>query len=267
MTDQNIQSSGSDTAVSDAGAASTRRSLLARHVKTIAVVAAGALLAKASPAKAVGNPVCFMKGTKIRTAEGERNIETLSVGDLLPTVFGGLRPIKHIVRIRRTRADASRPWSIEARPVRIMKSALAPNVPHADLFVTRAHAVLIDGVLVAAGSLINGTTIASYDAEEFNELEFFHIKLETHDAIFAEGAACECFFGDEENVSDGTERPGKGVTAIGKDAYCAPIYGHCTRSEISWRARSAMSRWLGPHKVGEIVERLEDRAREVYVEA
>jgi hypothetical protein len=40
---------------------------------------------------------------------------------------------------------------------------------------------------VTAGSLINGT-IAFCDARELDELEFFHIKLERHNVIYAEGA-------------------------------------------------------------------------------
>ena len=41
---------------------------------------------------------CFLKGTKIVTAEGERKIENLAICDLLPTMFGGLRPIQWIGR-------------------------------------------------------------------------------------------------------------------------------------------------------------------------
>ena len=37
---------------------------------------------------------CFQKGTKILTADGERKIEDLAIGDLLPTMFGGLRPVQ-----------------------------------------------------------------------------------------------------------------------------------------------------------------------------
>jgi Hint domain len=57
--------------------------------------------------------------------------------------------------------------------------------------ISHRHALLIDDVLVAAGNLINGTTITRYDASELAELEFFHIKLELHDVIYAEGAPCE----------------------------------------------------------------------------
>jgi Hint domain len=77
-------------------------------------------------------------------------------------------------------------WVKDALPVRIARSALAPNVPHTDLYVTRGHSLLIDGVLVPAEVLINGTTITRYEAREYDELEFFHIKLESHDVVYAE---------------------------------------------------------------------------------
>jgi hypothetical protein len=244
-------------------AETTRRGLLAGNIKAMAVIAAGALVTKLTPAKAQlapAKPKCFLRGTKIQTVEGERRVEALAVGDLLPTVFGGVRPIQWIERFRRKKVDARKPWQNHARPVRIMKSALAPNIPQADLFLTSGHALLLDGVLVTAGSLINGTTIAPYAAEEYDELEFFQIRLGTHDAIFAEGAACETLLRIDETAIDYPEYIDKCEPVKTQDAYCAPIFGNGARSEISWRVHSAMSRWLGPHKVDIIRERLEGRS-------
>ena len=34
-------------------------------------------------------------------------------------------------------------------------------------------------------------TIARYPAKEFDEIEYFHVRLDTHDVIYAEGAECE----------------------------------------------------------------------------
>src|SRR6516164_4482890 len=39
---------------------------------------------------------CFLKGTTVRTADGDRKIEDLAVGDLLPTIFRGISPIQCI---------------------------------------------------------------------------------------------------------------------------------------------------------------------------
>jgi hypothetical protein len=42
-----------------------------------------------------------------------------------------------------------------ALPVQVARSAFAPDIPHADLFVTGAHALLIDGVLIPPANPIN----------------------------------------------------------------------------------------------------------------
>ena len=141
---------------------------------------------------------CFLKGTRIRTVEGERAIEDLAIGDLLPTMFGGAAARQWIGRYPFKKSDPSKPWVKDARPVRIAPSALAPGVPHAELYVTGGHSLLIDGVLVPAEMLINGTTIIRDEALEYDELEFFHIKLESHDVIYAEGAPAETLLNVQE---------------------------------------------------------------------
>jgi len=146
------------------------------------------------------NSQCFLKGTNIRTAEGDRKVENLSLGDLLPTVFGGICPIQWIGRYSLKKSDPTKGWVKKMLPVRVARSVLGLDVPCADLYVTKEHALLIDGVLVTAGSLINGTTITVYDPRVLDELEFFHIKLERHNAIYAEGAPCETIINVEESA-------------------------------------------------------------------
>src|SRR6516165_10111766 len=84
---------------------------------------------------------CFLTGTTIRTADGDRKIEDLAVGDLLPTVFGGTCPIQWIGRYRFKRSDPTRTWVRNILPIRVARSALGPDVPHADLYVTQTHAL------------------------------------------------------------------------------------------------------------------------------
>ena len=200
--------------ISDPGVQRTRRNIM----KMGAILAFAALgsVSNTDPASAncgnngklVGNGCangnatnCFLKGTTIRTVSGDRKIEDLAVGDLLPTMFGGLRPVQWIGRYSLKKSNSSRPWVKDARPVRIARSALASNVPHADLYVTAAHSLLIDGVLVPAELLINGTTITRYEPEG-DELEFFHIKLESHDVVYAEGAPAETLLDVSESFAN-----------------------------------------------------------------
>jgi Hint domain len=132
-----------------------------------------------------GSSACFLRGTRIKTAKGYRRIETLSAGDLLPTRFGGMTPIKQISSFTARTGDAN-------RAVRISRSAFDDNVPAADLVLTAPHAIYADGILVSIGNLANSVTIAYEEIEG----EFFHIELETHDVIEAEGMACESLLTD-----------------------------------------------------------------------
>ena len=187
---------------------------------------------------------CFLKGTTIRTADGDRKIEDLSAGDLLPAVFGGMRPIQWIGRYPFKKSDPSEAWVKDILPVCVNTSALGPNVPHADLLLSKAHALLIDDVLVPVSNLINNTTIALYDARALGELEFFHIKLEAHDVIYAEGAPCETLRKVDENAVNFAEYLREYGPPTSEDALCAPLLGFGRRVEMKSRFRSAISPWF-----------------------
>jgi hypothetical protein len=210
------------------------------------------------PGKGGPSGNCFLKGTRLRTATGERRIEDLAIGDLLPTVFGGLRPIQWIGRYPFRKSDPSKPWVKDALPVRIARSALAPDVPHADLYVTAAHCLLVDGALVPAEMLINGTTITRYEPEG-DELEFFHVKLESHDVVYAEGLAAETLFHVDEsfvNFADYLRRYGAPAT---EDGRCAPLVPIGGRAELKSRFRSALSPWIDLRDQADVVrDRLEE---------
>jgi hypothetical protein len=250
------------------GIEKSRRNLIKAGVIGASAILAG--LSKMGPAAANcghnGKPVgegceCFLKGTKIRTADGDRKIEDLAVGDLLPTIFGGVSPIQWIGRYPFRKSDPKKGWVKDVLPVRIARSALGPGVPYADLCVTKAHALLIDGVLVTVGSLINGTTITLYDACELDELEFFHIKLERHNVIYAEGAACETLLNVDENAVNFAEYLRQYGPATCKEVPCAPwLSFNGGRSEIRSRLRSASSPWIDRRQKLDIIrDELEER--------
>jgi hypothetical protein len=203
---------------------------------------------------------CFLKGTKILTADGERKIEDLANGDLLPTKFGGLRPIQWIGRYPRKKSDPSKPWVNDAMPVRIARSALAPELPRADLYVTAAHSLLIDGVLVPAEALINGTTITRYEASETDELEFFHIRLESHDVVYAEGVPAETLLNVDESAVNFVEYLRRYGTPTTEEARCAPLVHIGGRRELKSRFRSALSPWIDLRNRADVVrDHLEER--------
>jgi hypothetical protein len=134
--------------------------------------------------------VCYLRGTHIGTPEGERKIEDLNIGDLVPTRSGDSKPIKWIGR-QHFGKDAGSDWSEKLLPVRISSFALDEHTPHRDLYLSPNHALFIDDVLIPAIYLVNGTSIVQAMPEGVEEIDYFHIELETHEVIFAEGAAAE----------------------------------------------------------------------------
>ena len=197
---------------------------------------------------------CFLKGTMVRTAEGDRKIENLAVGDLLPTVFGGTRAIQWIGRYRYRKSDPAKAWVRSILPIRIARSALGRDVPHGDLYVTETHALLIDGVLVQAGNLVNDTTITRYDARDLDELEFYHIKLERHDVIYAEGAPTETLLEVDESAANFAEYFRQYGPATTKETPCAPLLRYeYRRGEIRSCFRSAISPWIDRRQQVDII--------------
>lgn len=198
---------------------------------------------------------CFLKGTRIATPARARRIEDLVAGDIVLTAFGGARPIESVARFRRTRHDSSKPWDKDERPVRIARGALAPNVPSADLFVTGGHALLIDGLLIPAECLINDATISLYPAHEHDELEFFHVKLASHDVIYAEDAPCESLLRVDDAMSSSSSHPGGTL-----ERHCAPIVHNGLRAELTAGVRNLLSSSQRMRKLHLIRARLNARA-------
>jgi hypothetical protein len=80
-------------------------------------------------------------------------------------------------------------------PICILAGAMADGVPARDLWVSPGHAVYVDGALVPAARLVNGVTIFQGTVAE--TLEYYHIELETHELLIAEGCAAESFFDED----------------------------------------------------------------------
>ena len=81
-----------------------------------------------------------------------------------------------------------------ATPVVVCKGALADNVPHRDLRVTKGHSLLIDGVLIPVEFLVNHRSIIWDDRAQ--EVSIYHVELDTHDVLLAAGAPAEGYRDD-----------------------------------------------------------------------
>ncbi len=135
--------------------------------------------------------LCFLRGTRIATPDGEVPVDRLAVGDLVLTASGAPRPVRWIgtgeVLATPGRRDA-------ATPVIVRRGALADEVPRRDLRVTKGHSLSIDDVLIPVEFLVNHRTILWDDRAQ--KVTFYHVELEHHDVLIAEGAPAESYRDD-----------------------------------------------------------------------
>jgi hypothetical protein len=136
---------------------------------------------------------CYCPGTLIRTKRGQKKVEKLKIGDEVMTMSDKARRIKWIGR--RSYHGRFALGQKHILPVCIKAGALDENLPRRDLWISPHHAMYLEGVLIEAKDLINGVTIVQ--AEKVEQVEYFHVELDTHDVIIAEGALSESFIDDD----------------------------------------------------------------------
>jgi hypothetical protein len=134
---------------------------------------------------------CYVAGTHILTSFGEIRVENLSVGDLVATFAGQGAVLKPVRWLGHRRIDLRQhPQPENTLPVRFLAGSLGDCVPHRDLLVSPNHRMRIDNTLVTAVELVNGSTIVQ---ESPGEVEYWHIELDGHDLVLAEGMQAETY--------------------------------------------------------------------------
>jgi hypothetical protein len=76
-------------------------------------------------------------------------------------------------------------------PVRVRRGSFGNGVPRRDLFLSPNHAVFADEVLIPVRYLIDGDGIRQMPAA--GRISYFHIELDCHSVVLAEGLPCESF--------------------------------------------------------------------------
>ena len=150
-----------------------------------------------------------------------------------------------------------RSWTDSVQPIRIQQGALGEGCPRRDLYMSRNHMLYLDGVLIPAGDLVNGTTIAAVSPDTVR-LEYFHIELDQHDVLLAEGALCETLLVTEESraifsKADGYAELHEALPAVAMMP-CAPIAAHYgRRGALTSRLRSALAPVIDIRRRADIV--------------
>ena len=144
------------------------------------------------PTSTVYTPACYCHGTMVRTPDGLRAVEDLQMGDLVNCLNGGVTAVRWVGR--RSYGGRFLRANPQLRPIRFKAGSLGEALPARDLLVSPRHSMLIGGVLIPAELLVNGTTVVVDTAAE--TVDYVHVELPQHDAIWAEDVLSETFVDD-----------------------------------------------------------------------
>jgi hypothetical protein len=200
---------------------------------------------------------CFAAGTLIGTPDHAIAVEKLKEGDVVQTLSGTAKEIKWIGNRRVNCRNHPRPN--EVMPVRIKAQAFGENLPQRDLLVSPGHSIYVDGVLIPAGFLVNGATVVQDDVEY---IHYYHIELDAHDVVLAEGLPAESYLDDENrhafnNGATYMLRP-EGST-LGVHPEGSALGAHPDLDPTSWENACAPRVMAGP-QLTEVKQRLIDQA-------
>lgn len=187
--------------------------------------------------------VCFAQGTRIETAAGSVAVEDLAKGDIVRTASGAERPITWIGTRVVNPAIHRRPHDVN--PVLVRAHAFGVDMPLRDVRLSPAHAVFVEGVLVPVGRLVNGATIVQ---EQVETVRYYHVELESHDVLIADGLPCESYLDDGNRNAFGNAF---GFTQL-----------HGRLDPKNWDDACAPMVAAGPQLI-ELRQRLHDRAEEL----
>ena len=152
-------------------------------------------------------PPCFVRGTMIRTPDGDRPVETLARGDLVLTADHGAQPVALVMSVTITAAELACQPAL--RPIRIRAGALGFAQPAQDLVVSPQHRMLVRSkialrmfgaweILVAAKQLLSLDGVEVEDG--LQDVAYFHILFDRHEVILANGAYAESLYTGPEGL-------------------------------------------------------------------
>jgi hypothetical protein len=136
-----------------------------------------------------------------------------------------------------------------AQPIRILADAFADGVPARDLYLSPDHAVLVDGLLIPVRLLTNGASIVR--EVDCRAVSYFHIELESHDVLLAEGLPAESYLdtGNRGFFGGGGTPVLLYPDALGQERReaesCAPFAADASRVRPIWRWLALRSATLG----------------------
>ena len=163
----------------------------------------------------------FCGGTRILTTRGRVRVEKLRLSDQVLTLQNGPLPIRWIgQRIYGRHFARLSPNSI---PIKIQAGAIDDGMPSRDLFLSPLHNLYIDGILIPAEALLNGSTVTR--CEEMDPIAYYNIEMPIHAVVLAEDLPAESYIDRGDRAMFMNSTSAKVVETITAQAWeaCAPI--------------------------------------------
>ena len=179
--------------------------------------------------------MCFLAGTRIAVPSGETPVERLRVGDSVVTGNGP----QLVSWISSSRKDSANFAPVVFTPAALASPALSlaegASLPERPLKVSQQHCMVVtddrarafigtDTFLLAAKHLINGDTI--YLDHSAGDVEYFHLMVEQHQIVLAEGAWSESFYPGPEALKNLTAAQKQDIYEAAPDLMDDPAHGY-----------------------------------------
>ncbi len=174
----------------------------------------------------------FTPDTRILTERGEVAIQNLQIGDMVETADKGLEPIVWIgsVTVKAARRNA---------PV-VIPEGTFDNIR--EIKVSQNMRILMRGWQLELNFGYHEALVSLKNLSYFNALsvirkgtvEYYHILLEEHEIIYADGMACESFLPTEESLDAlGPEQQASIYRVFPELQTDAAFYGPAARRELA----------------------------------
>ena len=155
-------------------------------------------ISTSTPNPGSASTICLASGTRVMTITGNMAVEDLTPGMLLKTYDGGYKPLRASFYLHADQDTMN--GNVQLKPVKIPAYSLGSCLPRHDLYVSRQHRMILRSsivermfgvkeVLVAAHVL---TDLPRIEFSKVNDnLDYYHLLLDRHEIIYAEGAPTE----------------------------------------------------------------------------
>ena len=151
--------------------------------------------------------ICYLKGTKILTKDGYKNIEDMVLGDEV-SIFGNIQDEREIVnnsngenslKVIFIGTFSRSNLTDQSKPIIIKAGSFGENIPFNDIGVSPLHRIIVNNKMFRAIDLINNNNI--YQSEDYETVTYYHFELETHSVVNANGLLSESLIGNQHKLT------------------------------------------------------------------